>query len=68
MVYLHQFDYVFAIGLIFAFLDAFMIGTTALTSSVEDPSNVSLQVPTMWLTLGLHRFPRDPSLSQWLWF
>jgi hypothetical protein len=26
MAYLHQYNYVFAIGLIFAFLDAFMIG------------------------------------------
>lgn len=33
---LHQFDYIFAIAMIFAFLDAFMIGMFLATIPVSD--------------------------------
>lgn len=33
MVHLHQFDYIFAIGVIFDFLDAWIIGANDVTNS-----------------------------------
>lgn len=51
MTHYHQFDYIFAIGMIFAFLDAFNIGANDVANSFS--SSVSSRSLTYWQAMVL---------------
>jgi hypothetical protein len=61
-MYLHQYDYIFAIGTLFAMLDAYNNGASQSTSSLLFDYHTNMTIKqTMSPTPGLPVSPRGPS-------
>lgn len=66
-MYLHQYDYIFAIGTLFAMLDAYNNGASEFTNLLDTESDTD-PLKMMLPTLGPLVFPLGPSPTARPWF